>query len=74
MIGVVGVTDRCIIFAEVEAADRAVVEQEPRAQAMRALPPWKLQYSRQKAHEESAVADEDDVFFGLSFFVTMFCY
>ena len=64
--GAVEIVDYDLAFVKVEAADRTVVENEPRFHVMGALPPGEFQHGRKQTDEKPAVADEGDAFLRLT--------
>ena len=67
MIGSIQIGDDDFVLDEIEAADRAIVEQKPRAQVECGLPPGELEDGTHQVHEESAVADDGHPLDGLTF-------
>ena len=63
--------DDNLALYEVEAADRAIVEQEPRAQVERGLPPGEFEDGAHQVHEESAVTDDGHTLDRLTFAVAV---
>ena len=71
MVSAVDIRNDDLVFANIEAADRTVVEQEPGFHFERRLPPWQFEHGGNQAHKKSAVADDGNAFFRLAFLVAM---
>ena len=71
MFGAIGIADGQMLFVDIYAGDGTVVEQEPGYQSVRSVLPGEFQDGAHEVDEESAVADESDMFFGLTILVAM---
>ena len=71
MIGAVEIADSNVFIVDIDAGDGAVVEQEPAFQSVGGVLPGQVKDGAHQMHEESAVADEGDMLFGLSLFVAV---
>src|SRR5918993_4219447 len=60
-----------LVFVDIKAADRAVIEHEPGSHPQGSLTPGKFEHGGYKAHEKTPVTDEGDTMDRLTFLVAV---
>jgi hypothetical protein len=71
VVGAIQVADDDVLAADVDAADGAVVEQEPGFQSVGGGAEGNVQHGAHQVDEEFAVADEGDAVFGSSILISV---
>lgn len=69
MVSAIQIAEGDLCFANINPADRAVIEQEPGFESLRSMQPGQIQNDAHQMDEESTMADEDNALFGLACFI-----
>ena len=69
MVSAIQITEGDFRLANVDPADRAIVQHEPGLESLRSMQPGKIQNNTHQMDEESAMADEGDALFRLVIFI-----